>query len=91
MSTHVDLIVPAPAAPCSDCVNNSPIRSDQDATVGIVWCPHNRYGGVYRVEVGTWEIYGPFASEDEFHRALAARISGAVAVATLLQKHTPAS
>lgn len=67
MSAEVSVLVPEPQAPCKSCVENA---QHQDETLGLVWCEHTRYGGVYQVEIGQWSIVGPFEDESQFKRAL---------------------
>lgn len=80
MTDNVKVLVPTPAAPCRKCVNSFGV-SDPDGTVVIVWCEHNRYGGVYTPESGTWEIHGPYQSAQAFQRALATKCMASVALA----------
>jgi hypothetical protein len=67
MTAEVIAIVPQPKAPCQSCVENARHQSEE---VGFVWCSHVRYGGVYLVEQGQWQITGPYADESEFKRAV---------------------
>ena len=60
-------IVPLPIAPCKHCVEDA---RHQDEIFGLIWCEHHRFGGVYHVEIGLWSLYGPFADETQFKRAL---------------------
>lgn len=61
------VMIPEPKAPCQECVEN-PQHADED--FGLVWCSHTRYGGIYDVELGQWQIVGPFRDEAHFKRAL---------------------
>ena len=61
------MIVPQPHAPCPDCVENARHQSED---VGMVWCGHVSYGGIYLAEQGQWQIVGPYGDESEFKRAV---------------------
>jgi hypothetical protein len=65
--TDIVATVPEPKAPCTACVENA---RHQDETFGLVWCEHVRYGGMYFVEQGQWQIVGPFENEQQFKRAM---------------------
>ena len=67
MTAEVIAIVPQPKAPCQECVENARHHNEQ---VGIVWCDHVRYGGIFIVEQGQWQIVGPYGNESEFKRAV---------------------
>lgn len=60
---HV-LVKPTPKL-CQECVDNS---RHQNEHAGIVWCPHHMSGGLYLVEIGLWQITGPFQQEADFKR-----------------------
>ena len=61
-------LVPQPKTLCKECVENA---RHQDENFGIIWCEHHRYGGMYFVAQGQWQVVGPFAEEVEFRRYLA--------------------
>lgn len=67
MSADVVALVPEPQAPCKQCVENA---RHFDEHLGIVWCEHTRFGGVYNVERGQWTCTGPYQTEQEFRRGL---------------------
>ncbi len=67
MSDEITVLVRKPGTICEYCVEHA--RHDNEA-VGIVYCEHSRYGGIYIVETGMWQISGPFGSEGDFKRAV---------------------
>jgi hypothetical protein len=67
MTDELTVLVRKPGTICEACVANSRHQSEE---VGVVWCEHSRYGGVYYVPTGMWQISGPFAVEDDFKRAV---------------------
>ena len=62
-----EMLVPAPEAPCKTCVENAEHLDEQ---FGLVYCYHNRFGGVYIVNSGQWQIVGPYSSEKDFKRSV---------------------
>ncbi|GEM_PF-3465021 len=65
--TDIVALVPQPEAPCKQCVETA---RHQEETIGIVYCHHTRYGGIYTAENGMWQISGPYADENAFKRAI---------------------
>ena len=67
MSEEKILHVPEPKSPCNDCVANA---RHMDESFGLVWCEHNKFGGLYNAEIAKWNLIGPFDNELEFKRSL---------------------
>ncbi len=79
MADNLQVFVPLPQAPCKACVENARHQSED---VGIVWCKHTRWGGIYMVEQGTWTTTGPFANEQQFKRSMMNSVLRVAAVKT---------
>ena len=78
--TDIVALVPQPEAPCKECVETA---RHQEQTIGIVYCHHTRFGGVYTAENGIWQISGPYENESAFKRALRFNLQ------QMLQRGTP--
>lgn len=72
MTDEVTVLVRKPETICEHCVEHS---RHENEDVGIVWCEHSRYGGIYTVDAGMWNIIGPFDVEEDFKRYVMAVFS----------------
>lgn len=71
--TEQTYTIPAPPAICDECIAANTVQSP-DGSVLVIYCPHNKAGGLYMQKIHTWRIYGPVGG---------AEFANAVVMATL--------